>query len=108
MNLSLICLLSISSEKEESPAQVPPYLGHLFPSGLGTSSPTEIQLGSPSRGEGDPGGREKRPRKSQLQLLGSHMKTKLQISYKCVGDLGPASVCSVIGGPASRGCFLTI
>ena len=43
-----------SSEKE-SPLGCYPTLGHLVPAGLGTFSPTEAQLGSPSNPvAGDP------------------------------------------------------
>jgi hypothetical protein len=28
----------------------------------------------------------------------THMKTKLHICYKCVGGLGPATACSLVGG----------
>jgi hypothetical protein len=43
----------------------------------------------------------KSQRQSRLQFLGSHTKTKMDIYYKCVGGLGPAPPCSLVGGSVS-------
>ena len=34
-------------------------------------------------------------------LLGTHIKTNLSIYYKCIGGLGPALACSLVGGLGS-------
>jgi hypothetical protein len=69
--------------KGEGPLEYHPTLRHLVPAGLGTSSPTEAQPGSQVSGRGS-NDKKQRLRQSTLHVLGSHMKTKLHICYKCV------------------------
>ena len=58
-----------SPQRRGAPPGYHPALGHLVPAGLGTSSPTEAQPGSPGRGRGS-NGRQQSQRQPLLQLLG--------------------------------------
>jgi hypothetical protein len=89
-----------SSSQRRTPLGYHPTLRHL-PSPRRTFSPTEAQPGSPSRGEGNPMAGNRNQDSPHTTCLGTHMKTKLHICYKCVGDLGPAPACSLVGGPGS-------
>jgi hypothetical protein len=76
-------------------------LGHLDPTKLSISSPTEAQSGSPSSREGDPmaGYRERNSPRSTCHV--THKKTKLHIHYNYIGGLEPPPVYSLVASPDS-------
>jgi hypothetical protein len=68
--------------------------------GLGTPSPTEARQGSPVRRAGSTG-REQGQGKRLLQLLGNLEDQTAHLLHMS-GGLGPACVCSLVGGSGSE------
>jgi len=73
---------------------------HQITAGLNIFSPTEAKQGSPARGMASKARNRVRDG-PHSNFESTYMKIQLYICYKCVGGLGPATVCSLVGGLVS-------
>jgi len=76
-------------------------LAHQVSMKQGASSPTEARQGSPAR-RTYPTYKQQLLGQPLLQLFRTHIKMKLHICSICAGRLGPACVCSLVGGSVPR------
>jgi hypothetical protein len=91
-----LLLLPFSSEKGIlPPLLLPPHPGCLVPAGLGTSSPNEVQQGSPGKGRGSSGKIRDNP---CFTVRDIYISTSCTFLHTC---LGQALACSLVGGPGS-------